>query len=116
MKPIVVCCAVLAAAISSSCTATRQAPPAVTLPLNVGNGVGSQNGTYAAQSDGEMLGSSGERCIIYNWDRPLAPGLALRLRSASCASAERPGQFVAREISRTVIPIAESNLQDEASQ
>lgn len=113
MKPIVACCAVLVATMSSGCTTTREAPPAVTLPLNVGNGLGSQHGTYAAQRDGEMRGPSGERCIIYNWDRPLGSGLVLRLRSASCA---RPGGFLAVEISRTVIPMSESNLKDEPAQ
>lgn len=112
MKRIVVFCGVLAAAMSSGCTTTGQAPPAVVLPLSVGNGVGSQHGTYAAQRHGEIRGPNGERCIVYNWDRPLADGRALRLRSASCASAERSGGFVAREISRTIVPIAESNLKD----
>ena len=94
-------------------------PPAPGLPMSVGNGVGSQYGNYAAQSDGEMLRPSGERCVVFNWDRPLTKDLVLRLRSASCDSAERPGWMVSREISRTVIPIAESNLrggQGEAGQ
>lgn len=116
MKLLVACGALLIAAMSSGCSATREAPPAVTLPLSVGNGLGSQHGTYAAQMDGEMRGPAGERCIIYNWDRPLTKGLALRLRSASCPSEERPGAYVARELSRTVIPMSESNLKDEQGQ
>jgi hypothetical protein len=57
--------------------------------------------------------ASGERCIIFNWDRPLTKDLALRLRSASCESRERPGWMISTEISRTVVPISESNLKDE---
>jgi hypothetical protein len=81
--------------------------------MSVGNGVGSQYGNYAAQMDGEMRGPSGERCVIFNWDRPLTKDLAIRLRSASCESKERPGWMVCTEISRTVIPISGSNLKDE---
>jgi hypothetical protein len=84
--------------------------------MSVGNGVGSQYGNYAAQMDGEMRGPSGERCVIFNWDRPLTKGFAIRLRSASCESKERPGWMVCTEISRTVIPISESNLKDEQDQ
>lgn len=81
--------------------------------MSVGNGAGSQYGNYAAQLEGEMRGPSGERCVVFNWDRPLTKDLALRLRSASCESAERPGWMVSREISRTIIPIAQSNLRGE---
>jgi hypothetical protein len=81
--------------------------------MSVGNGLGSQYGNYAARMDGEMRGPSGERCVIFNWDRPLTKDLAIRLRSASCESRERPGWMVSREISRTVMPISESYLKDE---
>jgi hypothetical protein len=94
------------------CSTTGPAP-AADRPLSVDNGVGSQYGNYAAQVAGEMRGSSGERCVVFNWDRPFAKGLAIRLRSASCESKEHPGRMVAREISRTVIPLSESNLADE---
>jgi hypothetical protein len=63
--------------------------------------------------DGEMRGPAGERCVVFNWDRPLSKDLAIRLCSESCDSKERPGRMVAREISRVVIPIVESNLRDE---
>jgi hypothetical protein len=111
MRPVVACCSVsmaLSGALSS-CSST----PAATVPMGVGNGAGSQYGNYAAQMGGEMLGPSGERCVIFNWDRPLTKDLALRLRSASCESEERPGWMVSREISRAVIPISESNLKDQ---
>ncbi len=81
-------------------------------PLSVGNGLGSHYGNYAARLDGEMRGPDGEHCVLYNWDRPLGDGLAVRLRSASCDSQERPGWMVAHELSRTIIPLSQSNLKD----
>ena len=83
------------------------------LPLTVGGGSGSEHGNYAAQMDGEMKGPSGERCVLFNWDRPLTKDLAIRLRSASCESKDHPGRMTAMEISRTVIPISQSNLAQE---
>jgi hypothetical protein len=108
MRLVVACCSVPIALALSGCAST----PAK-LPLNVGNGVGSQYGNYAAQMDGEMRGPSGERCVIFNWDRPLTKDLAIRLRSASCESKDDPGRMVSTEISRMVIPTSESNLKDE---
>ncbi len=84
------------------------------LPPTVGDGHGSQYGNYAAQADGEFKGERGERCVAFNWDRPTGDGLAIRYRSASCKSAEQPGLMVSHDISRTVIPIAESNLATQA--
>jgi len=96
---------------ASSLAACASAPPtAPRLPPTIGNGLGSQYGNYAAQADGEFVGDHGERCVAFNWDRPIGNGLAIRIRSASCDSAERPGWMVCHDISRTVIPIAESNL------
>jgi hypothetical protein len=110
MRRVVACCSVAIAVALSGCSST----PVAHLPPSVGNGVGSQYGNYAAQIDGEMRGPSGERCVVFNWDRPLTNNdLALRLRSASCESSERPGMMVGTELSRTVIPISESNLKDE---
>jgi hypothetical protein len=109
MRLVVACCSVSLALALSGCASA----PAVDVPMSVGNGVGSQYGNYAAQMDGEMRGPAGERCVIFNWDRPLTKDLAMRLRSASCESKEHPGWMVATEISRTVIPISESNLKDE---
>jgi len=93
-------------------TACTTSTPPIDLPLAVNNGRGSQYGNYAAQPDGEMRGPDGERCVIFNWDRPLTKDLAIRLRSASCESKEYPGRMVCHEISRTVIPLSESNLLD----
>jgi hypothetical protein len=109
MRLVIACCAGSMALALSGCAAT----PAVNLPLNVGNGAGSQYGNYAGQMDGEMNGPAGERCVVFNWDRPLTKEPAVRTRSASCESTERPGRMVAKELSRTVIPMSESNLKDE---
>ncbi|HVJ36085.1 MAG TPA: hypothetical protein VND94_23470 [Terriglobia bacterium] len=104
------------AAALSGCAATGRISPAAlppaTLPPSVGNGTGSQYGNYAAQAAGEMRGPAGERCVVFNWDRPLTQGFVLRLRSASCESAERPGWMIARELSRSVIPMSQSYLND----
>ena len=88
-------------------------PPPPLHPLSVEQGLGSEHGNYAALADGEMRGPAGERCVVFNWDRPLSNGLVVRLRSASCESKERPGRMVAIELSRTIIPLAQSNLADQ---
>ena len=95
-----------------SCSSPRTTPAAGP-PLSVGSGLGSQYGNYAAQMDGETRGPSGERCVVFNWDRPLTKDLAVRLRSASCEAPEHPGRMVATELSRTVIPMSQSNLRGE---
>jgi hypothetical protein len=101
----------------SACSSSKPPPPpsiqsapAIDLPLAINNGVGSQYGNYAAQVEREMLGERGERCVVFNWDRPLTAELAIRLKSASCESKEHPEMMVSHEISRMVIPISESNL------
>lgn len=81
--------------------------------LNVGNGLGSELGNYGGQIDGEMRGPSGERCVLFNWDRPLNRNFALRYRSASCESQERPGRMICLELSRAIIPMSESHLKNE---
>jgi hypothetical protein len=107
VRLVVASCSVPIALALSGCSSTRA------LPFTVGNGLGEQYGNYGAQMAGEMRGPSGEHCVLFNWDRPLTKDLAIRYTSASCVSKERLGQMVCREISRTVIPISESNLKDE---
>jgi hypothetical protein len=109
MRLAVACCAVSVAAAVAGCAFSGKAPD---LPASVGNGVGSEYGNYAARMDGETRGPSGERCVVYDWDRPIGKGLAIRYRSLSCDAKDRPGWMVCTEVSRTVIPIAESNLRD----
>lgn len=102
-------CVILAGLVLSGCTS---APPAssVALPLSVGDGLGSQHGNYAARKTGETRGAAGERCVVFAWDRPLSDTHAVRYTSASCESKERPGWMVARQISRSIIPLSESQL------
>ena len=109
MRLVVACSSIAIAWALSGCSST----PASNVPLNVGGGVGSQYGNYAAQMAGEMRGPSGERCFLFNWDRPLTKDLAIRYTSASCESKEHPGRMVCTEISRTLIPISASNLAAE---
>lgn len=99
-------------AVLAGCAGTGQSRG--DLPLAVGNGSGSQYGNYAARLEGETRGPSGERCVVYDWDRPLTRDLAIRLRSASCDSPETPGHMMPRELSRTVIPLSQSTLSQSA--
>ena len=104
------------ALVLSACSSSPPPPvspppaPALDLPLAVNRGLGSQYGNYAAQEEREERGPDGQRCVIYNWDRPLTRDLAIRLKSASCESKEAPGLYTSHEISRIVIPISESTL------
>lgn len=95
----------------SACASAPEVPPPSPIPLAVDAGLGSQHGNYAAQADGQTTGPYGEHCTVFNWDRPLDAESAVRLRSASCESLDRPGRMVARELSREVIPLTESNLR-----
>ncbi|MEQ8816914.1 MAG: hypothetical protein RLO51_13890 [Thalassobaculum sp.] len=114
MRLAVACCSAWMASALAGCAAAPAVHPTPgVLPMSIGNGAGSQHGNYAARPDGETRGPAGERCVIFNWDRPLTGGLAVRLRSMSCESRERPGWMIATQISRTVIPLSQSNLKDE---
>ena len=99
----------------SACSSPKPQPPlpsapAFDMPLAINNGAGSQYGNYAAEEEREERGPDGQRCVIFNWDRPLTSELAIRLKSASCESKDVPGMMTSHEISRLVIPIRESNL------
>jgi len=113
----ITCFYLLAAPVLSGCSPDRDAPkgmaPVLELPFSMGRGAGSQHGNYPAQTDGDMLGPDGERCVIFSWDRPLTKDLVLRLTSASCESKQGPGPMACTEISRTVIPLSDSTLKDE---
>lgn len=113
MRWAVACGALAMAGALSGCASPVETAPAAGLAPAVGHGLGSQYGNYAAHVEGEMRGPAGERCVIFNWDRPLMEGLAIRVRSASCESRERPGRMVCTEISRTVLPVAETHLKAE---
>lgn len=99
-------------AVAAALSACSSGPPK--LPLSVDNGRGSQYGNYVAQEGGETRGPSGERCVIFNWDRPLTATLAVRYTAESCESKARPGLMTCRDIARKVIPIGDSTLTEQA--
>ena len=106
-------CLLLAALAISGCAPTAPAPPVQpsrTLPSGVDGGLGSQHGNYAARTTGAIPGPDGEQCILFQWDRPVSGTHAVRYVSASCPSKERPGRMVARQISRSIVPLSESHL------
>lgn len=109
MRLMLACCSLSIALVLSGCASQRTAS-APSLPTTVDNGIGSEYGNYASQRDGETRGPAGERCVIFDWDRPLAKNLAVRARSESCESKDHPGEAVSTELSRTVIPMSESTL------
>lgn len=119
MRLVVACCSVTIAIALSGCSSGTRKSTTADLPSSVDSGVGSQYGNYAAQTAGETRGPDGERCVVFDWDRPLVKGQAVRVRSASCESKDVPGRMVSRELSRTVIPMSKSNLnggQEQARQ
>jgi hypothetical protein len=101
MRLAVACCSASITLALSGCSSTNVSEPPSELgglPLNVGNGIGSQYGNYAMVPDGETLGPSGQRCFIFNWDRPLNKDFAIRYTSASCESKEHPEWVPLREV------------------
>ena len=100
---------VLALVLSGCATSLRQ-PKAVDLPLDIGGGIGSQFGNYEMRPAGETRDAKGNRCEVFNWDRPLNRNFAVRYSSESCESKEHPIWMNTTPYIRKVIPIAESNL------
>ena len=47
------------------------------LPLEVGNGIGSQFGNYEMRQAGATRDAVGNDCVIFNWDRPLNRDFAI---------------------------------------
>jgi len=103
----------LAVLLLAGCSTPQAPKPGPALPLYVGNGAGSAKGNYAGQEDGEFRNEKGLRCVAYNWDRPLTADLAIRYRSACCRMNAQSEFMVCHEISRTTLPIAQSNLAEE---
>jgi len=100
-------------ALALSCALSGCVSPATSpssSPMMIDNGAGSQHGNYAARMDGDMRGPNGERCVVFNWDRPLSKDFALRLRSASCESPSHPGRMTCIELERSLVPLAESSV------
>lgn len=102
---------VLAGLVLAGCAAPP--PPHVSQPpLAVGGGLGSQHGNYAARRGADVAGPDGERCIAFEWDRPVSATQAVRYVSLSCPSREIPGRMEGRQVSRSLIPLSESHVED----
>jgi len=95
----------------AACAALESSKP---LPPTIGGGKGSEFGNYAATAAGTVT-IDGQRCYVWNWDRPFAPGKVLRYRSASCPSTEFPGRFIAIDLDHSIVPLAESDLRFETA-
>jgi hypothetical protein len=94
----------------ASCASTPPQKSSPALPFDVGNGVGSQFGNYEMRPAGETHDAAGNRCVTFNWDRPLNRDFAIRYTSESCSSKEHPDWRTATPYVRTVIPISQSYL------
>ena len=79
----------------------------------MGNGIGSQFGNYEMRPAGETHDITGDRRVVFNWDRPLNRNFAIRYSTESCESKEHPIWMNTTPYVRTVIPISESNLKGE---
>ena len=113
MKLAVACCA-LAFALSG-CASKAPLEPGKR-SLDVGSGVGSQFGNYEMRPAGETHDAAGNRCVRFNWDRPLNKNFAVRYSTESCESKEHPVWMNATPYVRTVIPKSESNLKSEQTE
>lgn len=115
MRSATICC-VLAVTLSgcASMHARNAAPAPSNLPFDIGNGTGSQYGNYEMRSAGETRDAAGDRCIVFNWDRPLNKNFAIRYSSASCESKDHPIWMNTTNYTRTVISISQSNLKDQS--
>jgi hypothetical protein len=101
----------MALALSGCASAPERKPSSPgTLPFDAGNGVGSQFGNYEMRPAGEAHDAAGNRCVIFNWDRPLNRSFAIRYTSESCESKEHPEWMSATRYVRSVIPLSQSNL------
>jgi len=86
------------------------------LPFTVGGGLGSQHGNYAATLSSEVFTDArGDRCAVWNWDRPISASLVLRLRSASCPDIRNPKRMIGVELGAQVVPMAKSGLSGQAA-
>ncbi len=100
MRLLVVFGIVAALTSLGGCVSTAMAPS-----IYVDNGIGSEFGNNGLQAAGQTVSPSGDRCIVFNQDRPLSKDFALRVVTESCGSASK---MECKEVSRTIIPIAQS--------
>ena len=109
MRLIIVCGAIVF--VLSACT-SRLPLAAGGLPPEVDDGIGSQYGNYEMRPAGETKDAGGNRCVIFNWDRPLNRNFVIRYSTESCESKEHPIWMNTTPYVRSVIPIAQSNLKN----
>jgi hypothetical protein len=86
--------------------------PAITRSMDMDNGVGSQFGNYEMLPAGETHDAAGDRCVLFNWDRPLNKNWAIRYSTQSCESKEHPIWMNTTAYTRSVIPLSQSNLKN----
>ena len=89
--------------------------PSGNLPHDFGNGLGSQYGNYEMRAAGETRDADGDRCVVFNWDRPLNRNFVIRYSSESCESKAHPIWMTTTKYTRAVVPISESGLKDQAA-
>jgi len=111
-RSILTAAAILALPVLADCTSN----PVRELPFTVGGGLGSQHGNYAATLSSEVFTDArGDRCPVWNWDRPISAALVLRLRSASCPDSRNPKRMIGVELGAQVVPMAKSGLSGQAA-
>lgn len=93
------------------CAMTPNAPT-VAPSMDMNNGIGSQFGNYEMLPAGETHDAAGDRCVTFNWDRPLNLRYAIRYSTQSCESKEHPVWMNTTPYNRSVIPLSQSNLKD----
>jgi hypothetical protein len=116
LRLVLAYCAVALALCGCASLPTRKPAAANGLPLDVDGGVGSQFGNYEMIQAGETHDAAGNRCVTFNWDRPLNRDFAIRYTSESCEAKEHPVWMNATSFVRAVIPISESNLKGGLSE
>ena len=102
MRRHVFCCLCL---LSAACSTTTPMPVKPRLLPEIGGGRGSEFGNYGGVAVGETT-IKGARCILFDWDRPLADGSVIRLHSASCYRPD--GIANAVELERHIVRISDS--------
>ena len=111
-RNILMAAAMLALPTLAGCSAN----PPRELPFTVGGGLGSQHGNYAATLSSDVfIDARGDRCPVWNWDRPISASLVLRLRSASCPDSRNSKRMIGVELGAQVVPTANSGLSGQAA-
>ena len=87
MRLTIACCAT--ALLLSDCASNAPLQDG-RLPPEIGNGIGSQYGNYEMRPAGETRDVAGNRCVTFNWDRPLNKDFAIRYATLSWSSKSIP--------------------------